>query len=473
MSTEPFSLIIFGITSNLAQIKLIPALYDLEKNQMLPEGTKIFGVSRHSTSETEFVEYFKTVLNQENRHHTHSIDQAVFDRLVTRIKHVEGHFEESSLYQNLRDITTNNRIFYLATYPNLYQTIFTNLHQAGLSQQQEGWTRLVIEKPIGTNLESAQKLNALLLEYFTEDQIYRLDHYLGKETLQNIIDFRFGNGIFEPLMNTNHLDHIQVTASEDFGVGKRGGYFDSVGALKDVGQNHILQMIALTTMDDPQVFDNKAITNKRVELLRELVPMPDQTFFGQYEGYTREEKVATNSTADTFFAFKTEIKNDRFAGVPIYVRSGKKLNRTVTEVTFVFKLPRNRIFAKIAGGLEPNALIYRIQPNEGIVLKILTRKPGTNNEIEPTYMQFCYHQLRNEPTDPYERLIMDVLHGDQTFFNDADEIEAQWRFTDPLVQERQKPIIYSPGGWGPTEAEALIQRDGRAWMEPSTAFCLL
>lgn len=479
---DSFTLIIFGITSNLAQIKLIPALYDMSEKGLLPEDTSIIGTSRQELSEEDLKEYFNTVLSSKNRHHQHGIKEEALQNLVKKVHFVSGNLIDSSFYLKLKGhledlrkqgIPCENRIFYLATYPELYSEIFQNLNSSGLDSEEKGFVRLMIEKPIGNDLSSAKELNKLLAKYFSEDQIYRLDHYLGKETLQNILNFRFSNGAFEPLVSKDYLDHIQITAAEDFGIGPRGGYYDKVGALKDVGQNHQLQMIAFSTMDAPEEFKNEEITKQRIKILENLVPLPDKVVFGQYEGYLEEDHVEANSTTDTFYTFKTEINNERFKGVPIYVRAGKKLEQTVTEISIVFKVPRNRLFKHLEIGNEPNVLIYRIQPNEGIVLRILTKKPGHELNLESNYMQYCYPQNSTSHAlpDPYERLIIDALKGDQTFFNHAQEIETQWAFIDPLIEKRLRPIIYKPGTWGPKEAEELIEADGRKWLEPSPQFC--
>lgn len=408
----------------------------------------------------------------DNRHHKHEIDDKIYKNLCRRLHYIDGDFGDPKFYQRLAPLLkSKNKMFYLATYPDLYGEIFTNLKKVGLNKQRDGWSKVIIEKPIGTNLKSAKALNKLLLKYFVEDQIYRLDHYLGKETLQNIIHFRFGNGIFEPLIKSDYVDHIQITAAEDFGIGARGGYYDKVGALKDVGQNHILQMIALALMEDPMHYTNEAITRERIRVLQSLKPDRKSIVFGQYRGYKNEINVDKKSETDTFFAFRTELRNERFAGVPIYVRAGKKLQRTVTEISIVFKLPANRIFKDIGHGLSPNILIYRIQPNEGIVLKILAKEPGHEHKIVPSYMQFCYKDLPGEPTDAYEKLIYNALSGDQTFFNDAPEVEAQWKFIDPLTASKKEVHLYQPGTWGPKAANELIEKDGRKWLKPSVGFC--
>lgn len=479
---DSFALIIFGITGNLAQIKLIPALYDMEEKGLLPKDMSIIGIARKPMSDKEIKDYVHKVLHAENRHHQHPIKESVFQKLCNRLHYLNGGLDDSNFYKKLESYLTgltkkgvacDNRIYYLATYPDLYTQVFNNLQRYGLNKETAGWVRLMIEKPIGNNLKSARVLNKLLLQYFNEEQIYRLDHYLGKETLQNILAFRFSNSFFEPLMNSRYIDHIQITAAEDFGIGKRGGYYDAVGALKDVGQNHILQMIAFATMNAPSKFNNKEVTTQRLKILQKLKHFSSQTVFGQYSGYRQEVSVNPRSNTDTFFAFKTEISSNRFKGVPIYVRGGKNLTRTVTEISIVFKTPNNPLIKDLNVGIEPNTLIYRIQPNEGIVLKVLMKKPGFETDLDPTYIQFCYPQdTPHFLPDPYERLISDTIRGDQTFFNNAAEIEAEWVFIDSIVSS-DKPVIYEKGSWGPKEATELIEKDGRKWLEPSLDMCKL
>ena len=471
---DSFALIIFGITGNLAQIKLIPVLYDMEEKGLLPDGVIIVGIARREMTGRQLQNYVSEVLSLENIHHKHPIKEDVFKKLCERFKYLSGEIQDEKLYARLTsEISHKNRIYYLATYPELYHYIFENLQKHKLNFQNSGWVRLMIEKPIGHDLKSARELNNLLLKYFSEDQIYRLDHYLGKETIQNILTFRFSNDIFEPLINKDYIDHIQITASEDFGIGRRGGYYDQVGALRDVGQNHQLQMLSFATMDAPSEFSNEAVTAQRIKILRSLQPLLQKTIFGQYEGYRKEENVDPNSNIDTFYALKTFINSNRFQDVPVYIRAGKKLKQYVTEISIVFKNPVNRLLKHLDWGEEPNVLIYRIQPNEGIVLKILTKKPGHEVKLQPEYMQYCY---RIDPhshyiPDPYERLLIDTIRGDQTFFNDAEEVEAQWAFIDPLAKRRGKPHLYKPDSWGPKEADELIEDDGRKWLEPSMDFC--
>lgn len=458
---ESLDLIIFGITSNLAQIKLIPALYDMAEKDLLPDGMIIYGNARSSLSKNEFDSYITKVLYTENIHHKHPIKPDVLKKLLSKFEYIAGHLDDPSFYADLKKkLNTRNKIFYLATYPDLYHDIFENLQKIGLNKEDKGFSRLMVEKPIGTDLKSAKALNILLLKFFKEEQIFRLDHYLGKETLQNILTFRFANDVFEPLINSKYIDHIQITASEDFGIGKRGGYYDLVGALKDVGQNHQLQMIAFATMEEPKEFTSKYVSKERIKILNKLVSLPGKVVFGQYEGYTKEENLDPNSNTDTFYAFKTFIDNERFKNVPVYVRAGKKMAKTATEISIVFKN-------------KQNVLIYRIAPNEGIVFKILTKKPGYKIDLESEYLQYCYKSVPGAHylPDPYERLISDSIRGDRTFFNTAEEVEAQWKFTDPLSKTRKKPIIYKQGSWGPKEADKLLEENGRKWLEPSMDFC--
>lgn len=449
----------------------------MAEKDLIPKNLKILGNARSPMSEDAFCALLEKALQTPNIHHNHPIKPPVTKQLLEKFHYLDGNLDDPSFYVKLKkkldSFNSADKVFYLATYPELYHYIFENLQRVGLNKQENGFVRLMIEKPIGNDLKSARDLNQLLLTYFEENQIYRLDHYLGKETLQNILTFRFSNGIFEPLINKDYIDHIQITAAEDFGIGARGGYYDAVGALKDVGQNHQLQMLAFTTMDAPSQFSNEAVTSQRIKILQSLKPLPEKVVFGQYEGYRKEKNVDPSSNMDTFYALKTYIQNDRFKEVPIYIRAGKRLAQTVTEISIVFKTPKNRLLKHLDCGDEPNILIYRLAPNEGIVLKILAKEPGGAVKLNPEYMQYCY---RLDPhahyiPDPYERLLTDTIRGDQTFFNDAAEVEAQWKFIDPLVKVRNKPNLYKSGSWGPKKADKLIEEDGRFWLLPSMDFC--
>ncbi len=472
---SPFTFFLFGVTGNLAQIKVIPAIYDLFAHGDIPAGSQVIGVARKGMSQSEFEKYVLDILHLPNRHHTHAIDDAVWQRMRQSLSYISGDFSSPALYttisDRLRADQIHDKIFYLATYPQLYESIFENLKKADLNTERDGFTRLMLEKPIGIDLESASRLNTQVAKYFTESQVYRLDHYLGKETLQNILTFRFGNGLLEHLFNKEFVDHIQITATENYGIGRRGVYFDSVGMLKDVGQNHSLQMLTAVTMDAPSEFSNQAVTKERIKVLERLVPEPDHVVFGQYDGYKGEEFVTEQSQHDTFFALRTQIDNERWSGVPIYIRAGKNLKETFTEISLVFKNPVNRLFKHLDCGNEPNILTFRIQPNEGIVLRFLSKVPGNNLQLEPQFMQFCYKVHGTDLPDAYERLIADVISGDQTFFNDAAEVEAQWRFSDQLSAVRGEPHRYEQQSWGPAESDALLAKDGRAWLEPSLDVC--
>lgn len=476
---EPFALVIFGVSGNLAQLKLIPALYDLENKKLLPEGTFIVGMARKNWSEDEYCQYIKEVLHTENRHHQHDVNPDTVKSLLSKMHYLKGDFESGQGYGELKEFLQKkgaagqNHLYYLATYPQFYGPIFNGLQEHGMNKQDSGWVRLMIEKPIGHDEKSARDLDVLLNKYFTEEQIFRLDHYMGKETIQNILVFRFGNGIMQPLLNHRHVDHIQITLAEDFGIGKRGGYFDSVGELRDMGQNHILQMLAISTMEAPKEFTNREITDQRIKIIQSLKADPKKIVFGQYNGYLYEEKVAANSTSDTFFALKTEIDNDTWRGIPIYIRTGKKLAQTVAEISMVFKSPENKMFSDYTLGDWPNVLTYRIQPHEGIGISMLVKKPGHKLQLDSDYMQYCYKTAKNDLPDAYEKLIFDAITGDPTFFNDAIEVEAAWKFIDKLMEKKVNPEIYEPGTWGPTSANKLIEEDGRKWLEPSPILCNL
>lgn len=481
--SETFTLVIFGITSNLAQKYIIQALYDMEEKNVLPEKMIILGNARRKLSDSQFRDFIKEALQKENRHHQHEIKDVIIERLLKKMHYLAGHLDDPSYYGELKDFLDkiahstkgkDDRIYYLATYPDLYKSIFENLKSQGLTEENEGFVRLMIEKPLGNNFSSAKEINDLLAQYFKQSQIYRMDHYLGKETLQNILTFRFGNGLFEPLINKDYIDHIQITAAEDFGIGARGGFYDQVGCLRDVGQNHQMQMLAFSTMDAPSEFTNEAVTRERVKIIKALKAEAKNVVFGQYNGYLKEENVAPDSKTDTFYAFKTELQNEKFKGVPIYIRAGKMLEQTVTEISIVFKTPHNKLFKELNSTMEPNVLIYRLQPNEGIVVRFLTKKPGSV-KLEENFLQYCYRSDSSSHShftpDPYEKLILDAIRGDQTFFADAEEIEASWKFVDVLEETSGHPATYEPQSWGPKEADELIKNDGREWLVPSNAFC--
>ncbi len=476
---EPFVLVIFGVSGNLSQIKLLPAIYDLEAKGLLHPDTRIVGISRQPFSKADFEKYVETTLHDGSHRHHHKTDPLVISSLLKKLHYIQGDFSEGSddLFPELKRFLddykplTSNHLFYFATYPDHYAAILESLNKHDMNKSLDGWVRLMIEKPIGRDLPTAVELNKLLHRYFEENQIYRLDHYLGKETIQNILVFRFGNTLIGPLMSSEYVDHIQILAGEEFGIGSRGGYYDTVGALRDVGQNHLLQMLVVGTMEEPKQLENAEVTQKRIDILTKLKPDPNKLIFGQYNGYLYEKGVDPLSTTDTYFAFKTHIDNSRWAGVPIYVRGGKKLAMTATEISIVFKPNLKSLFGSLSPTNKPNVLTYRITPNEGIGFEILTKKPDHKFVLENSYLQYCYRDSSSKPADAYEKLLYDAIAGDGTFFNDAEEVEASWAFIDQMAVQKPNTYAYEPGTWGPDEAKILIEADGRKWIDPSEALC--
>lgn len=479
---SPFVFIIFGGSSDNSYQKIYPALYDIAEKGLLPKDFAIIATGRKYTQE-EFYDFFQHSLTSDNRHHKHSIDNDFFKFLEKHISFFPGDNTEFKFYADLNThlkklekegLPAGNRMFYLGLPQVIYPTVFKNLKTSGLYKSNSGWTRILVEKPIGDSEETAKHYNKIFRSVFSENQIFRLDHYLGKETLENILSFRFENNIFEHLLNKKHLDHIQITAAENFGIAKRGKFYDVTGALKDVGQNHILQMLALATMERPKDGTDKALIKSRLALIKKLKANPKDVVYGQYSSgevsgkkavsYLEEESVQNESKTDTFFAMKLFVNNKRFENVPIYIRAGKQMESWVTEISYVFK----------SKALGDNVLTVRVQPNEGIALKLLTKKPGYTKTLEPTYMQFCYkHHFPGQTFDAYEKLIQDAFAGKHTSFNTTEEVEALWHFIDPLSNKRTPIRMYKAGGWGPKESSELLEKDGRSWIEPYPAFCAM
>lgn len=442
--------VIFGITSNLSKTKLLPALFDIYKSGVLADDISFLGVARQSRNDEELRNLINGAI---------SGSESEKRSFVSKFEFLNGDLQDQKFYVVLSDKLDkkkdkNNRVLYLATHPALYGDIFNNLNSVGLNRNDTGWTRLMIEKPIGSDLVSAKKLNNLLLKYFNEEQIFRIDHYLGKETVQNILAFRFNNPIVEETINGTNIDHIQLTVAENFGSENRDAYYDQVGALKDVGQNHALQMLAIATMCRPDNFDNEGITKKRLEVLENFVPDKNSIVLGQYNGYSADEKKTTN----TFFAFKGVLGHGGFKGVPVYVRGGKKLKKTVAEIVVVLKNSQN-------------FMVYRIQPNEGIIMNVLVKTPGQGMKLQSSMMEFCFKNVSSQLAKPYEKLVLDAIGGDQTYFNDVREVEAQWKFIDVFCVDKITPIEYQENTWGPKKADDLIEKDGRKWIEPSEVYC--
>lgn len=476
----PFTFIIFGGSGDNSYQKIYPALYDIAEKGLLPEDFAIVATGRKYTQE-EFYEFFQHSVTSDNRHHKHSIDNDFFKFLEKHIYFFPGDNSSLSFYKDLdtylnelmeKGLPCGNRLFYLGLPQTIYPTVFKNLKKSGLYRSPCGWTRILVEKPIGDDFTSARAYNKIFRSVFAEDQIFRLDHYLGKETLENVLSFRFENEIVKDLLNKNTLDHIQITAAENFGIAKRGKFYDVTGALKDVGQNHILQMVALATMEKPKDWSDEEMVKSRLQVVKKLRARPEDVVYGQYgegkvqgkeaKAYADEDFVAENSQTETFFAMKTFIDNKMFQDVPIYIRAGKQMETWVTEISYVFK----------SKNIGENVLTIRVQPNEGIAMKILTKKPGYTKQLEPTYMQFCYkHHFPGQTFDAYEKLIQDSFVGKLTSFNTTEEVEAEWKFIDPLVAHKTPTRIYPAGSWGPKEADELIEKDGRHWIPPYAALC--
>lgn len=494
---EPGVMVIFGATGDLTKRKLFPALYNLALQHLLPTGFSVVGFSRQGLSDDDFRGRMREAINQFSRNHP--IQPAVWDSFEQGIFYSPGDFDDQGKYSDLAKRldeidqqrgTCGNRLYYLATPPSFFSDIIDRLGQAGLGRergQDKGWSRIVIEKPFGRDLTSAEQLNAELHAVFDEQQVYRIDHYLGKETVQNILVFRFGNGIFEPIWNRNYIDNVQITVAESIGVEGRGGYYEEAGALRDMVENHMMQLLALVGMEPPVAFDASAIHEEKAKLLRAVRKIPREeiekyTVRGQYGegwvgdqhlgGYRSETGVAPASNTETFAALRLEIDNWRWAGVPFYLRHGKALPRKATEIAITFKRAPLGLFSRITGELpESNVLVLRIQPDEGITLKFAAKVPGPVVQLREVEMDFLYGaSFAVESPDAYETLLLDCMLGDSSLFTRSDEVEAGWKVFTPILEawKEQPPQLpnYAAGTWGPPAADALIQSDGHAWRQP-------
>ncbi len=494
---DPCVIVVFGATGDLTHRKLLPALYRLGRRAELPARYAIVGFARREKTS----EQFRAEVEASLRKFTGGaeLDAAVWQSMSDGLFYHRSSFEDPAGYQRLRrfldelDRTRGiqgNRVFYLATPPRAFDDIVEHLGAAGLvqpSSERPPWSRLVVEKPFGRDLSSGEQLNELVGRFFTEDQIYRIDHYLGKETVQNILVLRFANGLFEPVWNQKHVDHVQITVSEDLGVGLRGDYFEEVGILRDMVQNHMLQLVSLVAMEPPVALDADAVRDEKVKVLRALRVVEGQealrhTARGQYGpgwikgerviGYRAEPRVAADSITETYVALKLFVDNWRWAGVPFYLRAGKRLAKRVTEIAIQFKDIPHLLFSDSQAGVAPNVLVLRIQPDEAISLRIGCKVPGPAVAVQPVRMEFLYGSAFGfEAPEAYERLLRDVLLGDATLFTRRDEVEAAWRWITPILESwsaappPQFPN-YEAGSWGPQEARELIEADGRAWRYP-------
>src|SRR5262252_3857504 len=477
------ALVMFGASGDLTHKKLMPALYALAVRRLLPTRFAIVGVARTDGDDDSFRQDMEAAVKQ---HARDLFRQDTWHELAAQLHYVATDFADPGGEDKVHDLLAKldedvqlggNRLFYLAVPPPAFPTIVEAL---GKRRDERGWTRLVVEKPFGHDLESAKKLTATLFEYFKEDEIFRIDHYLGKETVQNMLALRFANGIFEPIWNRQFIDHVQITVAESIGIEGRAAFYEQAGAIRDVFQNHLLQLVALTAMEPPADFAADSVRNEKVKVLHSLsTPGPRNVVRGQYGpgyvegqevvGYRDEPGVAHDSLTETYVAAKLFVDNWRWADTPFYVRAGKRLARRETSIAIEFKRAPHPPFEESATeGLKPNVLVVHVQPDEGVSLAIGAKVPGAGLTIRNVHMDFLYGgAFRTGLPEAYERLILDAMLGDQTLFTRTDEVEEQWSLVDAIVAawRRDRPAFpnYSAGTWGPPGAEDLIERDGRAW----------
>jgi glucose-6-phosphate 1-dehydrogenase len=493
LPVAPTTLVIFGATGDLARRKLLPALYNLAHDGALPERFHLVGVSRKEKEHEDYRAECEQAIRQFSRRKP---DDEVLKGLLENVKYVPGVFDEDSVYAKLEQVLDGfeeqagvklNRAFYLSTAPAFFPVIVEELGKSHLDHHESAEVRVIIEKPFGTTLEEARELNREVLAIFDETQVFRIDHYLGKETVQNMMAFRFANGMFEPLWNRNYIDSVQITAAEDLGIGTRAGYYDHAGALRDLIQNHMLQLLCHVAMEPPVSFTAEEVRNEKVKVLQAIpeptaVEIPEMSVHAQYAaghaggedvpGYLEEEGVPADSRTETYAALRLEVDNWRWAGVPFYLRTGKRLARKTTEIAVTLKPVPHLAFSQDGSlGVQPNQLVLTLQPNEGVSLRLGAKIPGTRMIIRPVNMEFQYGTaFLSQSPEAYERLITDAMRGDATLFTRNDEVEAQWRICDPIVKywapahpQAPGPLAqYEAGSQGPKEADSLLL-DGHHW----------
>jgi glucose-6-phosphate 1-dehydrogenase len=487
----PSSLVIFGVTGDLARKKLMPAVYDLANRGLLPPGFSLVGFARRDWADQDFAQ----IVHDSVRDHSRTeFREEVWRQLAEGFRFVPGEFDDDAAFDTLRQTvqeldrargTAGNHAFYLSIPPRFFADVIGQLKEHGLANQDEGsWRRVVVEKPFGSDLGTARELNAAISEVFPAESVFRIDHYLGKETVQNVLAMRFSNTLFEPIWSSHFVDHVQITMAEDIGIGGRAGYYDGIGAARDVIQNHLLQLMALIAMEEPTSFDAKSLRVEKQKVLESVV-LPRRldltTARAQYTegwaggvkvpGYKQEQDIPQSSRTETFAAITLHIESRRWAGVPFYIRTGKRLGRRVTEVAVVFKRAPHLPFSDTATEqLTQNALVIRVQPDEGITMRFGSKVPGTAMEIRDVSMDFAYGGSFTESSpEAYERLILDVLLGEPPLFPRHEEVELSWRILDPVVNywaDHGRPDTYAAGSWGPPAADRMLARDGRAWRRP-------
>jgi glucose-6-phosphate 1-dehydrogenase len=487
----PSGLVIFGVTGDLSRKKLMPAVYDLANRGLLPPGFSLVGFARRDWEDQDFAQ----VVHDAVREHARTpFREEVWQQLAEGMRFIPGDFDDDTAFKQLRSAveeldasrgTSGNYAFYLSVPPKFFPKVAQQLKKHGLANAPEGsWRRAVIEKPFGHDLESAQELNTIVHDVFDPEQVFRIDHYLGKETVQNILALRFANQMFEPIWNRSYVDHVQITMAEDIGIGGRAGYYDGIGAARDVIQNHLLQLMALTAMEEPAAFDAASLLTEKLKVLRAVQVPQDlglNTVRGQYgaawqggakvHGYLDEDGIDASSKTDTYAAIRLQVDNRRWAGVPFYLRTGKRLGRRVTEIAVVFqRAPHSPFDSTATEELGSNAIVIRVQPDEGMTVRFGSKVPGTSMEIRDVTMDFAYGESFTESSpEAYERLILDVLLGDANLFPRHQEVEESWKILDPIEQywaTHGTPAQYASGSWGPAEADEMLARDGRSWRRP-------